>query len=99
MPSPQVVSVRGANGINLYVASTEPGDVADLVSCQNIDLGVRRAVLPRLGLGRPSAWKGLVCCNSGDIFANEMDAAQLSGSILSMCAAGGLFSDSPSVTA
>ena len=93
---PDPVSVRGANGINLYVTASEPSDVADLVSCQNIDLSVRRAVLPRLGLGRPSAWSGLVNTDNGKVNANEFGST-LGGGIQSMCAAGGLFVDAPSV--
>lgn len=99
MPQEQTVSVRGANGINLYVTASEPSDAADLVSCQNIDLSVRRAVLPRLGLGRPSGWVGLVNTDNGKIHSNEFGSAALGGAIISMCAAGGLFADPPSVTA
>jgi hypothetical protein len=94
----QIVSVRGANGLNLYLTATEPGDVGDLVSCQNIDLSVRRAVMPRLGLGRPSSWQGLIYTSAGDLFANEF-GANLTGSIVSMCAAGGLLATPPSVAA
>lgn len=96
---PELVSVRGANGLNLYVTASEPSDAADLVSCQNIDLSVRRAVLPRLGLGRPSGWVGLIYTDAGNLYANEFGAATLTGSIVSMCAAGGLFVDPPSVAA
>lgn len=98
MPKSQVVSVRGANGINLYVTASEPSDASDLVSCQNIDLSVRRAVLPRLGLGRPSAWVGLVNTDAGKVYSNDVGSG-ITGGILSMCAAGGLFVDPPSVTA
>lgn len=99
MPQEQTLEVRGANGLNLYLTATEPGDVADLISCQNIDLGVRRAVLPRLGLGRPSGWSGLVNTDNGKLHSNEFGAGTLGGAIISMCAAGGIFVDPPSVTA
>lgn len=96
----QVVSVRGANGLNLYPTVTEPGDVADLyLPSQNIDLGVRRCVLPRLGLGRPSGWVGLIQTSNGDLHANEFGTSVLTGSIIAMCMAGGLFVDPPSVAA
>lgn len=96
---PQVVSVRGANGVNLYVTATEPSDPADLVSCQNIDLSVRRGVLPRLGLGRPSGWAGLIFTDGGNLYANEFGAGTLSGNIVSMVASAALFTDPPTVAA
>lgn len=99
MAQPSMVSVRGANGVNLYVTATEPGDAADLVSCQNIDLSVRRAVLPRLGLGRPSGWIGLIQTDNGDVYANEFGASTLTGTIISMCASAGLFGTPPTVAA
>lgn len=99
MPQFQTASVRGANGINLYVTATEPGDVADLISCQNIDLGVRRAVLPRLGLGRPSGWLGLIQTDNGDVYADQFGDSALTGTIISMCASAGLFGTPPTVAA
>ena len=92
-------SVRGANGINLFVTPVEPADPMDLMSCTNIDLSVERAILPRRGLGRPESWSGLIYTANGSLFANEFGASVLDGSISSMCASGGLFRTSPVVTA
>lgn len=93
---PQTISVRGANGLNLFVISSEPADPADLVSCQNIDLSVERAILPRRGLGRPDSWSGLVFCDSGDLFKDEF-GVNLTGGIASFCAATSIFRSGPTV--
>lgn len=58
------ISVRGANGINLFVNPSDPVDVSDLASCRNVDLSVEHSVQPRRGLLRLDSWPGLEYCET-----------------------------------
>jgi hypothetical protein len=55
----------------LLVNPSEPGDYADLVSSQNIDLSQERAIMPRRGLARVTVWNGLSYDANGDIRTGE----------------------------
>lgn len=66
-----IIPVRGANGLNLLVNPSEPGDYADLTGCQNIDMSLERSVMPRRGLARVTVWNGVTFDSNGDIRSAE----------------------------
>lgn len=59
------ITVRGAKGLDLAQHAAEfdvsdPDQAAYLASCRNIDLTIERAIIPRRGLQRATAWPGLL---------------------------------------
>ncbi len=93
--SEQVIPVRGANGLNLLVNPSEPGDYADLASCQNIDMSLERAVMPRRGLARVTVWNGLSYDTNGDLRTGEVIMPAFGRSVLSLISNIGNITDPP----
>ncbi len=74
-------SVRGANGLNLFLHPAEPGDPADLIDVSNATLEFERAVMPRRGVLRAGTWPGLLYSSTGGLYTG---LAGVVGPILSM---------------
>lgn len=87
MPQESSIPVRGANGLNLYRHSASIEDILsfrDLQSCQNIDLSIEGAVLPRRGLARVTTWNGLTLDVNGDLRTGEVALSTLGTDIVSI---------------
>jgi hypothetical protein len=91
----QVIPVRGANGLNLLLAPAEPADLADLVSCQNIDLSIERGVMPRRGLARVTVWNGVTFDSNGDLRTGEVYTPTFGHDIVSLIGNVGTITDPP----
>lgn len=91
----QVIPVRGANGLNLLVNPSEPADYADLVSCQNIDMSLERAVMPRRGLARVTVWNGITFDTNGDLRTAELVMPSFGRSVLTLISNIGNITDPP----
>ncbi len=89
-----LVSIRGANGLNLMVHSDEEADGGDLQSCRNIDLSIDNCVMPRRGLQRATAWPGLLYSDSGDLFT---ELSSLTGPITGLYANPSVYVTRPGV--
>lgn len=91
----QVIPVRGVGGMNLLVNPSEPADYADLVSSQNIDMSLERAVMPRRGLARVTSWNGISYDSNGDIRTGETVMPAFGRAVLSMISNIGNITDPP----
>lgn len=99
MPAESSIPVRGANGLNLLVHSAGVEDIMafrDLQSCQNIDLSVERAVMPRKGLARVVTWNGLTLDTNGDLRTGETSLTTFGRNIVSLIANIGSITPPPS---
>lgn len=90
-----VIPVRGANGLNLLVSPSDPGDYGDLMSCQNVDLSMEKGVQPRRGLARVTVWNGLTFDSNGDLRTGEPVMPAFGRSIVSMVSNVGTVTDPP----
>jgi hypothetical protein len=91
----QIIPVRGANGLNLFVNPSEPTDYADLVSCQNIDMSLERAVMPRRGLARVTVWNGVTFDSNGDLRTGETVMPAFGRQVLTLISNVGNITDPP----
>jgi hypothetical protein len=91
----QVIPVRGANGMNLLVNPSEPADYADLRSCQNIDMSLERAVMPRRGLARVTVWNGVTFDSNGDLRTGETVMPAFGRQVLTLISNVGNITDPP----
>ena len=93
--SESVNPVRGAKGLNLLVHPAEPVDYADLQDCQNVDLSIENAVMPRRGLARVTTWNGLTFDSNGDLRTAETVMPAFGRTIMSLISNVGTVSDPP----
>jgi hypothetical protein len=92
------IPIRGATGINLLLHSAAIDDqykFRDLESCQNIDVTVEGAVLPRRGLGRVTTWNGLTFDANGDLRTAEVVMPSFGRALVSIVPNIGTITDPP----